>query len=258
MVCQNDTDTCREGKCQCGETPNLACDTNSQLPMCNEGKCVCTKIKGSFEVGNGKTQGSCSSRSHKCHASGICAECISSSDCDDLSDTCANNKCVCGERGSPCNGTISNHCRNGNCMCGSADQCFQANQITDFGFKGNNGVELDLKCTKDVCFQSNLLAIEDNVKKGYCGCYWNGNACKMQRSDQEVCQQITKFYNPLFIMENGNAGTNGTPTLKWSNSNIDGPLGCDDVIGDRVGEYHCLGNIIFFRTHCIKRQTYQI
>ena len=248
MVCQNDTDTCREGKCQCGETPNLACDTNSQLPMCNEGKCVCTKIKGSFEVGNGKTQGSCSSRSHKCHASGICAECISSSDCNDLSDTCRNNKCVCGETGGPCNKTISNRCAAGQCMCGSADQCFQTKQLVDFGFKGNNGEDLNLDCKASTCFQR-YGTLAEGSGKPYCGCFWDQTAakCKMQRSDQEVCQQITKYYNPMFIMENGNAGTNGKSKLNAYGKTDNGPLECDDVIGARVGEYHCLGNVIFLR-----------
>ena len=197
-------------------------------------------MKGTFEVGDGSTQGSCSSRIHRCHPNGKCAECISDSNCNGLSDTCENSKCVCGKGGTtPCNGTVSNHCVNGECMCGSFGMCGR-NVLSDIEETYGN---LVTDCSPDKCLSfkynaDNSKLIPDisstNTDKRYCGCYWDGTKCRIQRSDQEVCQRITKYYNPLFIKDK----------LSYNDGSLN-VLECDDVIGGRVGEYHCLGNEIF-------------
>ena len=195
--------------------------------MCSEGSCICSKIKGSFEGGDGTTQGSCSLRSQKCQADGNCAECNTSGQCNGLTDTCENHRCVCGTTGSACNETLSNHCLNGVCLCGSISQCSQNQELITLSYTGNNGVDITPNCDQDLCYK-------------ICGCYWDSNAmtCKMQRTKNEVCQKITKYYNPLYIQDKlkyyyGAEGTDFVPILE-----------CDDVVGGKEGEYYCLGMVI--------------
>ena len=221
LICENTTDTCNNGKCQCGDHPDFVCTQDSQISMCSEGQCVCSKIKGLFQKGDGSTQGSCNSRSHKCQSNGVCAECITSAECSGLTDTCIGFKCSCGT-GGPCNSTRSNICTDGSCMCGKSLACSQKQEMVLLSHMyGNN---LVANCDQTKC-QGTTNA------KGYCGCHWNGSACMVPRSDQEVCTQVTEFYNPLFIKGK----------LKYFDQEA---LLCDDIIGSQIGEYHCLGIII--------------
>ena len=55
----------------------------------------------------------------------------------------------------------------------------------------------------------------------------------IQRTEQEVCQPISKYYNPLYAPGKNNAPTGGEY--------------CDDNFGDKVGEYHCLGIVFYTR-----------
>ena len=63
-------------------------------------------------------------------------------------------------------------------------------------------------------------------------CSWDykTSSCKSQRGP-EVCELITKYYNPLYV--GGNTDTNGNP-LDFS---------CEDGKGKHVGTYQCLGNV---------------
>ena len=223
LICKNTTDTCHNGKCQCGENLDFVCSHDSQFPLCSEGQCMCSKIKGLFQKGDGSTQGSCDSRSHKCHSNGICAECITSAECSGLTDTCVGFKCSCGT-GGPCNSTRSNHCVDGSCMCGTISACSQKQEMVPLA-----------NCNQDTC--EGTLGT-----RGYCGCHWDitSNSCMVPRSDQEVCTQITKFYNPLFIK---GRLTYYNPDTK-SQEDV---LECDDIIGGQVGEYHCLGIVILHK-----------
>ena len=160
---------------------------------------MCSKVQGQFERGDGMSQGSCKSNVHKCQSSGICVECIHDSQCTGLSNRCSDNVCVCGESSEPCNSTLSNVCMNGVCNCGNNPQCSQT--LKDlvriaFGVGGCN----DKKCSYDI----------------------KDPSCKIQRGP-EVCENITKYYNPLYT---GQAHADNA---------------CDDNKGKYLGTYQCLG-----------------
>ena len=192
--------------------------------MCFQGNCVCSKIKGTFKTGDGTTQGSCSSPLHTCNSNGQCAECSFDSQCSGLSNKCVNSKCVCGNSHAPCNSTISNICDNGTCRCGLNDQCSTKFEVRPLQFNGQDVTE----CQKT---GTNRCEEKSYDEPGYCGCFWS-NGCKVWRSEQEVCQQISKYYNPLFIRDRIKYQENGIEKPAWY---------CDDIFGDRIGEYHCLG-----------------
>jgi len=113
-----------------------------------------------------------------------------------------------------CNQTRSNHCINGICMCGSNTACSQTNHITELA-----------NCNEDDC--------GNTPSNGICGCKWepSSGSCKIARTDKEVCQQITQFYNPLYIKD----------ALMHDGENI---ILCDDIIGkkENIGQYFCMGN----------------
>ena len=214
--CENTTDTCVNGKCQCGDSSQIVCDIDSEYPFCLSGSCGCSKIRGSFVAGDGSTRGSCFSVYEKCQSNGECKGCTSDAQCSGLSDTCTNNKCGCGT-GPTCNSTISSHCLEGKCKCGESDQC------------------------------SSSMYIEDGLdpRDGTFG---------IQRTDQEVCEKITEYYNPLFVpmhplmkMKGSNGNTfvdTGFDEESTSDSYI---LEYDDRKGCRshIGKYMCLGMILF-------------
>jgi hypothetical protein len=99
-------------------------------------------------------------------------------------------------------------------------------------------------CTKKECEGCNPFdpfdptCVYGNHHK-ICGCYWDSTldandmeiGCTVPRTDQEVCQPISKYYSPLFIK--GKLTYFGTPVLE-----------CDDVFGAQEGEYHCLGIVM--------------
>ena len=205
----------------------LVCNQNTQFPVCSQGDCVCSKTKGLFIVGDGTTQGSCDLRSHKCQANGRCAECTTDAQCTGLTDTCISTKCSCGTDG-PCNSTISNECLGGNCMCGANPKCSQKQEMLVLNLASG--------CTRQLC--EGVLLPNFTYIAPICGCFWdttivNGAeiGCKVPRSDQEVCQPISKYYNPLFIKNR----------LSYAGREV---LECDDIFGDQEGEYHCLGIVI--------------
>ena len=220
IICENTTDTCYKGVCQCGQNIGVVCNLESEFPFCKDEQCSCSKGESIFEAGDGTTQGSCSSPLAKCQADGRCKECSHSGQCasttNGLTDTCLNSRCVCGteEDAKPCNETRSNHCIRGICMCGLNQECSQTNHIT----------ELD-DCDESKC--------GNTAVSGICGCKFENDVCKIPRSDQEVCQQITQYYNPLFIKGE----------LMYENETV---MLCDDIIGKRenIGKYFCLGNLI--------------
>ena len=227
LICENATDTCHKGNCQCGENIDFICNQDSQFTMCSEGQCMCSKIKGLFEKGDGSTQGSCNSPFHKCQSNGMCAECITSAECSGLTDTCVGFKCSCGT-GGICNSTISNSCIDGVCRCGTSSACSQKQEMVSLSHRFADN--LVTNCNQNTCEGSH----------GFCGCQWDAanQSCMVPRSDQEVCTQITKFYNPLFIKGR----------LTYYNqitTSSEGVVECDDIIGGQVGEYHCLGIVIF-------------
>jgi hypothetical protein len=80
----------------------------------------------------------------------------------------------------------------------------------------------------------NIDGCNENSCYGICGCQWDGTKCTVPRSDQEVCEPITKYYNPLYIKDK----LTYYDKFQSITHNI---LNCDDVIGDQLGEYHCLG-----------------
>ena len=207
LDCANATDTCREGKCYCGNSSNLHCDARSQFPLCSEGSCICSKSKKGYEIGDGNTQGSCTSSLHKCQSDGMCAECTYDSECTGLSNKCVKRICVCGDAsGRPCNSTISNVCDSGVCMCGDNPECGQTLQDIVIRQYGEDGCD-EYKCSFDRSYST----------------------CKQSRGS-EVCEKITTFYNPLYI--EGEFGSDGTP-LNFT---------CDDEKGKYLGTYQCLGN----------------
>ena len=193
--------------------------------MCSEGDCVCSKTKGKYVVGDGTTQGSCTSSAHKCQSDGTCVECLYDSECAvlvdgrQLSDKCVLNKCVCGTSGSSCNATRSNLCTNGVCMCGTNLQC--ANELK---------IEDDPNCNLAPTTQEEFDELQ-NV----CSYNKNDNNCKIQRSPQEVCEKITEYYNPLYV-KGEIKSEGGAPD--------DVNIPCDDGKGKYLGEYHCLGKYI--------------
>jgi hypothetical protein len=218
MNCQQTTDRCYKATCQCGESIGYVCDVKTEFPFCKDGQCICSKDKTIFESGDGTTQGSCSSPLEKCQADGSCEECTRSGQCasatNGLTDTCLNMKCVCGtdEYAKACNQTTSNRCIKGICMCGSNPGCSQTNHIAELA-----------NCDENDC--------GNTTATGICGCKWENGVCKIPRSDQEMCQPISKFYNPLHIKGE----------LRYNNESV---TLCDDVIGrkENVGKYFCLGN----------------
>lgn len=180
LKCENNTDTCVRGACQCGDSPGLVCNADTNFPYCLEGKCACTKTAGSFERGDGTTQGSCKLASDKCHLDGTCAECQFPSHCYGLTDTCENGKCGCGS-GPPCNQVKSSSCTNGVCKCGDNPTCQDVDSF--------DASQADPR--------------DNNVYPG------------LQRRANEVCELITEYYNPKFIENHPlmvNGTVNGSPT----------------------------------------------
>ena len=220
LICQHTTDTCYKGECQCGENIGVVCSLESEFPFCKDGQCSCSKDESIFEAGDGTTKGSCASPLEKCQADGRCEECSHSGQCasttNGMTDNCINSKCVCGTGpyAKPCNETSSNHCKDGICMCGDNIECSQTNHITELA-----------NCDESQCGHTPTT--------GICGCKFENNVCKIPRSDQEKCQQITQFYNPLHIKDE----------LRYDNESV---ILCDDIIGrkENVGKYFCLGNLI--------------
>ena len=110
---------------------------------------------------------------------------------------------------------------------GATPQCYIKNQLVTLDYKGNSGEDLVPDCNEGDCLR-------------ICGCFWDqlNSKCKIQRSDQEVCSLITRYYNPLYIKEK----------LKYyyvlGGTNYFNVLECDDVVGGLEGEYHCLGIVI--------------
>ena len=128
-ICANTTDTCIEGSCQCGKEASVVCDIDSDKPLCHLGSCVCSKSRDMFVLGDGTSRGSCFSRTEKCQSDGSCKECVDSSQCSGLSDTCSQGfQCGCGT-GAACNSTLSNRCEGGTCMCGSGPACSSSNYL---------------------------------------------------------------------------------------------------------------------------------
>ena len=104
--------------------------------------------------------------------------------------------------------------------------------MTVLDYKNSNGENVVSSCDKDLC-EGN------NETKAYCGCHWVDEKCKVPRSEQEVCTQISEYYNPLYIKGK----------LQNSGKNV---LDCDDIVGGRIGEFHCLGiTIIILRVFYI-------
>ena len=207
LNCVNTTNTCRNGKCYCGTSTSLVCDASSQYPFCSEGSCICSKEKKQYDIGDGTTQGSCTSSLHKCQSDGKCVECINDSECTGLSNKCANGACVCGGLSGPCNSTRSNICNfNGECMCGENPECYTTLQAIKIRYYGEEG-----------CDQSK--------------CSWEylSETCTQQRG-VEVCEKITKYYNPLYL--EGELDADSKP-LDFT---------CDDEKGKYLGTYQCLGN----------------
>ena len=201
--CGNGTDTCVRGVCTCGKYVGLVCDDNTEFPYCLDGNCACTKSIGVFEAGDGTTRGSCESLSHKCYPDGRCRECMLSSECSSLSDTCINGKCRCGNN-SPCNPAKSNICISGVCYCGTEE----------------NGCHTEDKYYPDQIDPKNPTVLG------------------LQRSKNEVCEKISEFYNPSFIPddERMSNGMNEDGTTKYE-------IEYDDDKGKYIGEYKCLGKI---------------
>ena len=165
------------------------------------------RYKKGYEIGDGNTQGSCTSSLHKCQSDGMCAECTYDSECTGLSNKCVKRICVCGDAsGRPCNSTISNVCDSGVCMCGDNPECGQTLQDIVIRQYGEDGCD-EYKCSFDRSYST----------------------CKQSRGS-EVCEKITTFYNPLYI--EGEFGSDGTP-LNFT---------CDDEKGKYLGTYQCLGN----------------
>ena len=212
LQCINSTDTCSGGKCYCGSSSSLICDKRSQFPLCLNGSCVCSKTRNQYEKGDGKSQGSCKSNLHKCQPDGKCAECTYDSECSGLSNRCINRICVCGQSSGPCNSTTSNECRKDECVCGENPECSVSLQeivAIEPGMTTPRGEDVcgETKCSFDVV----------NKK------------CISQRGP-EVCEKITKYYNPLYI--GGEVDSDG--------SAID--FTCDDEMGRYMGTYQCLGD----------------
>ena len=180
------------------------CSANSKFPYCLEGTCVCSKTAGLFERGDGTTQGSCKLASDKCHFDGKCDECLFASHCNGLTDTCTNGKCKCGTS-PPCQASKSSSCSDGICKCGDGDACVTYDAFDTAGTDPR-----------------------DNSVPG------------LQRTKDEVCEKITKYYNPKFVL-NHPLMVNGTDANGMSTYAID----YDDTKGRNTGTYQCLG-----KEHC--------
>ena len=205
VICENNTDTCKAGVCQCGNAGGFKCDVSSELPLCYSGVCSCSKNVGTFEIGDGTTQGSCLSSKHKCQVSGRCVECVSDSQCSGLSDTCRNNKCVCGN-GAACNPTKSSQCTDGVCKCGTNPECASSEYIEIL----------------PTCSTNSVLSCYDNIFPN------NTHICLLPRSSSEVCELISDKYNPIYIPGNAAGAT----------------LKCDDNKGKFHQTHQCLGKKI--------------
>ena len=205
LDCKDTTDTCRDGTCYCGSSSSVVCDSSSQYPLCSEGLCFCSKVKRRYEIGDGTTQGSCTSNLNKCQSDGRCVECIYNSQCTGLSNKCLNGICVCGDLTVPCNSSSSNICdSNGVCKCGTNDECYTTLQTL------KTGSDVSKDCDKYKCSWDKI-----------------SGTCKQQRGS-EVCEQITRYYNPLYLE---------------GDIKDDTPLDftCDDEKGKYLGTYQCLG-----------------
>ena len=102
-------------------------------------------------------------------------------------------------------------------MCGTNVQC--ADELR---------IENDTNCNLTPASQA-----EYNELTSTCSFSLIDFNCKIQRSPQEVCEKITKFYNPLYV-KGAIATSGGTPE-----DGINVP--CDDGKGKFLGEYQCLG-----------------
>ena len=210
LVCKNATDTCSDGSCHCGSSSSLVCDVGSEFPLCSNGSCVCSKVNQGYGIGDGTSQGSCTSTLHKCQSNGKCVECSYDSQCTELSNKCVNGICVCGGLSRPCNSTSSNTCNvDGECRCGENPECHTSLHVIEVRSDGVN------ECSKYKCSWDRIH-----------------NDCKQQRGP-EVCAKITKYYNPLFL--EGQTNSDSTPV----------DVICDDEKGKHLGTYQCLGNIYY-------------
>ena len=95
-------------------------------------------------------------------------------------------------------------------MCGSNPQCPQELKV-----------ETDPDCNVYKCSYNPL---DSNTEQRF--------ICRIQRSPQEVCQEVSELYNPLY-----KPGTIDDVT------GVPDDFNCDDGIGKFPGEYHCLGNV---------------
>ena len=162
------------GVCQCGDALGFTCDTSSQLPRCSGGTCACSKTAGTFEAGDGTTQGTCLSSDHKCQSTGDCAECVKDSQCYGLSDRCISGRCVCGTNSAVCNPSKSSACTDGVCKCGTNSECVSA-----------ESVETLSSCSTSSCYYDSSTT-----------------TCLMQRSADEICELVSDKYNPIYIPSN--------------------------------------------------------
>ena len=115
-------------------------------------------------------------------------------------------------------------------MCGDNPQCSQKHQeVVNIA----NG---DSDCDSSKCSYTSSIVPQRGVVY----------SCKVQRGP-EVCEKITKYYNPLYAGNAGKVNTDGTPL----------DTACDDEKGKYLGTYQCLGNTMNIPTHrfiskCIK------
>ena len=90
-------------------------------------------------------------------------------------------------------------------MCGENPECFKELQNVKTVNVGVDG------CTTTSCSHPGIL----------------DGTCTTQRGP-EVCEKITKYYNPLYL---GGKVVNGSPV----------DFSCDDNKGKHIGTYQCLG-----------------
>ena len=114
--CASNSNICTNGECKCGLT-DAVCDSSptSTTPLCIttgltfvrgdvSATCQgCTKYTGVAGAGDGTTQGSCTTSTHKCFDDGSCKECAANSDCTGNANTC--------------------DVATGICKCASSDKC---------------------------------------------------------------------------------------------------------------------------------------
>ena len=113
------------------------------------------------------------------------------------------NSCHCGSK-AKCSGR-TDKCQNGVCKCGRNDECYTTLQALTSRRDGQDECD-KFKCSYD-------------KKSG---------TCKQQRGS-EVCEKITRYYNPLYLE---GKTKDGTP-LDFT---------CDDEKGKYLGTYQCLGS----------------